>query len=149
MRWRGLSEMAARRPIALSGSLGSQLRRHARRTLGDAATIDEKSGRLRQQALGVLAVAMALDLQSNQLRRQVRRVLAVATAIDGGSRREVAAAFGISTSSLHRWIFAFNRGGVDGLLDNSHRPPLPSPSHVQPGTSHQAPGAREMARRAG
>ena len=152
------------RPIAISGSLGSQLRRQASRAVADAATIDEKSGRLRQQALGVLGVAMGLDLQSNALRRQARRVLAVATALDGGQRREVAAALGVSRSTLYRWICAFNHGGVHALLDNSHRPPLrrkspaepvgtlsplPSPSHVQPQTRHQGPTARELARRAG
>ena len=60
----------------------------------------------------------------------VRAVLAGATVI------EVAAATGVSRSTLHRWIGRYLAGNVAGLTDRSHRP-VSCP--------HQAPAAVEVA----
>jgi transposase InsO family protein len=60
----------------------------------------------------------------------VRAVLAGATVI------EVAAAAGVSRSTLHRWIGRYLAGNVAGLADRSHRPAS---------CPHQAPAAVEVA----
>jgi hypothetical protein len=43
----------------------------------------------------------------------------------GATVTEVAAAAGVSRSTLHRWIGRYLAGNVAGLTDRSHRPACP------------------------
>ena len=41
---------------------------------------------------------------------------------DGRSITEVAAAWGVSRQTLHQWLVWYEQGGLEGLVDRSHRP---------------------------
>lgn len=41
---------------------------------------------------------------------------------DGRSITEVAASWGISRQTLHTWLSRWEQGGLEGLVDRSHRP---------------------------
>ena len=41
---------------------------------------------------------------------------------DGRSITEVAAAWGVSRQTLHGWLVRYELGGLEGLVDRSHRP---------------------------
>ena len=65
-----------------------------------------------------------------------QRLDAVRAVLAGATVTEVAAATGVSRSTLHRWIGRYLAGNVAGLTDRSHRP-VSCP--------HQAPVAVEVA----
>jgi transposase InsO family protein len=64
-----------------------------------------------------------------------QRLDAVRAVLAGATVTEVAAAAGVSRSTLHRWISRYLSGNVAGLTDRSHRP-MSCP--------HQAPAAVEV-----
>ena len=41
---------------------------------------------------------------------------------DGRTVTEVAAAVGVSRQTLHAWLGKYEAGGLEGLVDGSHRP---------------------------
>ena len=41
---------------------------------------------------------------------------------DGRSVTEVAAAWGVSRQTVHAWLERYEQGGLEGLVDRSHRP---------------------------
>ena len=49
---------------------------------------------------------------------------------DGRTVTETAAAVGVSRQSLHAWLAKYEAGGLEGLVDRSHRP-LSSPHQMQ------------------
>ena len=51
-----------------------------------------------------------------------QRLDAVRAVLAGATVTEVAAAAGVSRSTLHRWIGRYLAGNVAGLADRSHRP---------------------------
>jgi transposase len=52
-----------------------------------------------------------------------QRYLAVLAVIrDGDSVTEVAARFGVSRKTLHVWLSRYEVGGLENLVDRSHRP---------------------------
>lgn len=51
---------------------------------------------------------------------------------DGRSVTEVAASWGISRQTLHTWLARWEAGGLEGLVDRSHRP-LSCPHQLGPG----------------
>jgi transposase-like protein len=51
-----------------------------------------------------------------------QRLDAVRAVLAGATVTEVAAATGVSRSTLHRWIGRYLAGNVAGLADGSHRP---------------------------
>ena len=55
---------------------------------------------------------------------------------DGRTVTETAAAVGVSRQSLHAWLAKYEAGGLEGLVDGSHRPA---------GHPHQMPPAVEVA----
>ncbi len=52
--------------------------------------------------------------------QRYRAVLAVIS--DGRTVTEVAAAVGVSRQTLHAWLAKYESGGLEGLVDGSHRP---------------------------
>ena len=64
-----------------------------------------------------------------------QRLDAVRAVLAGATVAEVAAATGVSRSTLHRWIGRYLAGNVAGLADRSHRPVW---------CPHQAPAAVEV-----
>ena len=42
---------------------------------------------------------------------------------DGRSITEVAQAWAVSRQTLHEWLVRYERGGLEGLVDRSHREP--------------------------
>jgi transposase-like protein len=63
-----------------------------------------------------------------------QRLDAVRAVLAGATVTEVAAAAGVSRSTLHRWIGRYLAGNVAGLTDRSHRPtrcPHQAPSEVE------------------
>ena len=48
---------------------------------------------------------------------------------DGRTVTETAAAVGVSRQSLHAWLAKYEAGGLEGLVDRSHRP-LSSPHQM-------------------
>jgi transposase-like protein len=52
--------------------------------------------------------------------QRYRAVLAVIS--DGRTVTETAAAVGVSRQSLHVWLARYEAGGLEGLVDGSHRP---------------------------
>src|SRR5690242_14955462 len=52
--------------------------------------------------------------------QRYKAVLAVIS--DGRQVCEVAAAWGVSRQTLHAWLSRYEREGLDGLVDRSHRP---------------------------
>ena len=48
---------------------------------------------------------------------------------DGRTVTETAAAVGVSRQTLHAWLVKYEVGGLDGLVDGSHRP-LSSPGQM-------------------
>jgi len=48
---------------------------------------------------------------------------------DGRTVTETAAAVGVSRQSLHAWLAKYEAGGLEGLVDGSHRP-LTSPQQM-------------------
>ena len=65
-----------------------------------------------------------------------QRLDAVRAVLAGVTVTEVAAAAGVSRSTLHRWIGRYLAGNVAGLTDRSHRPAS---------CPHQAPPGVEVA----
>jgi len=61
----------------------------------------------------------------------VRAVIA-----DGETVKDVAARFGVSRKTMHVWLAKYEAGGLDGLVDGSHRPRS---------CPHQMPAAVEVA----
>ena len=59
--------------------------------------------------------------------QRCRAVLAVIK--DGRTVTEVAAAAGVSRQTLHAWLGKYEAGGLEGLVDGSHRP-LTSPQQM-------------------
>ena len=55
---------------------------------------------------------------------------------DGRGITEVAAAWGVSRQTLHEWLSRYEVGGLEGLVDRSHRPAS---------CPHQMPGVVEIA----
>ncbi len=55
---------------------------------------------------------------------------------DGRTVKEVAAQWAVSRQTLHSWLLRYETGGLDGLVDRSHRPR---------GCPHQMPAAVEAA----
>ena len=52
-----------------------------------------------------------------------QRYLAVLAVIgDGDTVTEVAARFGVSRKTLHVWLSRYEAGGLENLVDRSHRP---------------------------
>lgn len=66
--------------------------------------------------------------------QRYRAVLAVIS--DGRTVQEVAAAVGVSRQTMHAWLGKYEAGGLEGLVDGSHRPR---------GCPHQMPGVIEAA----
>jgi transposase InsO family protein len=66
--------------------------------------------------------------------QRYQAVLAVIT--DGRTVTETAAAVGVSRQTLHAWLAKYESGGLEGLVDGSHRPA---------GHPAQMPGAVEVA----
>ena len=52
--------------------------------------------------------------------QRYRAVLAVVS--DGRTVTETAAAVGVSRQTLHAWLAKYEAGGLEGLVDRSHRP---------------------------
>jgi transposase-like protein len=48
---------------------------------------------------------------------------------DGRTVTETAAAVGVSRQTLHAWLAKYEAGGLEGLVDGSHRP-LTSPQQM-------------------
>jgi transposase-like protein len=48
---------------------------------------------------------------------------------DGRTVTETAAAVGVSRQTLHAWLAKYEAGGLEGLVDGSHRP-LTEPHRV-------------------
>ena len=66
-----------------------------------------------------------------------QRYRAVLAVISGGRTvQEVAAAVGVSRQTMHAWLGKYEAGGLEGLVDGSHRPR---------GCPHQMPGVIEAA----
>jgi transposase-like protein len=57
---------------------------------------------------------------------------------DGRTVTETAAAVGVSRQTLHAWLAKYEAGGLEGLVDGSHRP-LTSPQQM-PATVEAARG---------
>jgi transposase len=55
-----------------------------------------------------------------------QRYHAVMEVISGAPVTEVAARYGVSRQAVHNWIGKYNKEGLAGLADHSHRP------HFQP-----------------
>ena len=81
-------------------------------------------------------VAIAIDeaMSASELRRaaaatkdadQARRLLALAGIRDGMSRKEAARIGGMDRQTLRDWVHAFNKSGIDGLV-NATSPGRPS-----------------------
>jgi transposase InsO family protein len=51
-----------------------------------------------------------------------QRYQAVLAVLDGVPVTEVASRFGVGRQSVHRWLARYERGGLEGLADRSHRP---------------------------
>jgi transposase len=51
-----------------------------------------------------------------------QRYQAVLAALDGVPVTEVASRFGVGRQTVHRWLARYEREGLDGLRDRSHRP---------------------------
>jgi len=66
--------------------------------------------------------------------QRYRAVLAVIS--DGETVSEVAARFGVARKTVHDWLNKYEAGGVEGLVDRSHRPR---------GCPHQMSSAVEVA----
>jgi hypothetical protein len=75
--------------------------------------VDVSAGRRDSGRPGLALVVLSVVEQRLDA---VRAVLAGATVV------EVAAAVGVSRSTLHRWIGRYLAGNVAGLADRSHRP---------------------------
>jgi hypothetical protein len=75
--------------------------------------VDVSAGRRDSGRPGLALVVLSVVEQRLDA---VRAVLAGATVV------EVAAAVGVSRSTLHRWIGRYLAGNVPGLADRSHRP---------------------------
>ena len=54
---------------------------------------------------------------SEQRYEAVRAVLA-----DGETVTDVAARFGVARKTIHGWLRKYESGGIEGLVDRSHRP---------------------------
>ena len=52
--------------------------------------------------------------------QRYRAVLAVIS--DGRTVKETAAAVGVSRQTMHAWLAKYEAGGLEGLVDRSHRP---------------------------
>jgi len=50
---------------------------------------------------------------------QARRLLAIAAALDGASRAEAAKVGGMDRQTLRDWVYRFNAGGPDGLINHT------------------------------
>ncbi len=50
---------------------------------------------------------------------------------DGYTVSEVARAFGVSRQSVHTWLARYEAGGLEGLVERSHRPKI-SPGQMAP-----------------
>ena len=61
--------------------------------------------------------------------QRYQAVLAVIS--DGRTVTETAAAVGVSRQTLHAWLAKYEAGGLEGLVDGSHRP-LSSPQQMPP-----------------
>ena len=55
---------------------------------------------------------------------------------DGQTVTEVAARFGVARKTVHQWLARYEAGGLEGLVDRSHRPR---------GCPHQMPAGVEVA----
>ncbi len=71
--------------------------------------------------------------------QRYRAVLAVIR--DGRTVTEVAAAVGVSRQTMHAWLAKYEAGGLEGLVDGSHRPWTSSAADAGGGGGGGAGGA--------
>ena len=89
---------------------------------------------LRPNAENASFVELETAAKCARTQREHNRYRALMALIMGFERRAVAGVFGVSERAVRRWISAFNKEGVDGLLDEpkAGRPRAISAELVQP-----------------